>query len=131
MGGKGSGRQKGSSSSSRWIKEILSDGKPHYGFEIYKHVKEMAKDGRYAKDPTYSSVLQMLRVLRYLGLVYKLTDEEVRSLMLNVTPALPSKGGGSIKELHERGYFKINLHRIGDKGWDNPQGTFRAEKRIY
>jgi len=124
MGGKGSGRPKGSSSTSKWIRDILSDGKPHYGFEIYTHVKEKSQDTWYAKNPTYSSVVHLLRGLRYLGLIFKLTVEEVRSLGLDITPDYPNKGGGSIKGLHARTYFKINPNRKGDKEWENPDAYF-------
>ncbi|MCW3128510.1 MAG: hypothetical protein N2V75_00165 [Methanophagales archaeon] len=121
MGGEGSGRPKGTSSTSKYIKEILSDGRPHHGYEIYKYVKERAKDAWYAKNPTYSSVIQLLRVMRYIGLVRRLTEEEVNRLGLDTTPDISHKGGNT-ERLHKRTYFVIVEDKRGDKAWNNPQG---------
>ena len=120
-------RHIGTPSTSKFIKNLLLDGAPHHGFEIYSYVREKAKAGvQYMKHPTYRSILQMLRVLRYLGLVEKMTRDEAKARGLRLEPEKSFKGGDPTS-LAKRVYFVIVEGEVGSEAWRNPQLFFRQK----
>lgn len=92
------------STTGKWIKEYLKDGRADYLNNMYRKYKEFIEDETNNKPLTYQSFTRYARELRKLGLIEETDTERPTNTNLK----------------HDRKYHRAVKERLGDPRWNAP-----------